>query len=308
MVDGRPRRHERLNFRRALRWTAWLCLRLALVLIVLTLGAAIWLVFDARRTPTGNPEYVALGSSYAAGAGLGPRQSGSPILCSRSINGYPPRLARRLRVSLVDRTCSGSVTRHVLDGGQFFQEAQIRVLGPQTRLVTITAGGNDVGFVRDLYLLALRNSDSALGRSVRRIWNGPPALVERDFAQLHDRLSRLIREVRRRSPAALVVIATYPPVLPASGTCRVLHMTASEAKVMREVQDRLTVVTRQAATSEGAAVVDMSEIGADHSACSAVPWTKGWGDIRQSPFHPNLNGAQATADAIAVVFSSVPQH
>lgn len=83
--------------------------------------------------------------------GLFHREPGSPILCQRSDNGYPPRLARKLGLPLVDMTCSGSVTKHVLVGGQYFQGAQIRTLSAKTRLVTLTAGGNDVGFVRDLF-------------------------------------------------------------------------------------------------------------------------------------------------------------
>ena len=193
--------------------------------MVLALGAALWLVLDAHRTPAGDPEYVALGSSYAAGAGLGPRQPGSPILCSRSINGYPPRLARKLRLSLVDMTCSGSMTEHVLHGGQFFQDAQIRTLSRRTRLVTITVGGNDVGYVRDLYLLAARHSDTMIGWLVRKLWRGPPRLEQRDYGDLRGELMSLVRAIRARSPAARIVVATYPAVLPRSGTCRQLRLS-----------------------------------------------------------------------------------
>jgi len=259
---------------------------------------ALWLILDARKTPNGTPVYVALGSSYAAGAGLGPRQPGSPILCQRSDNGYPPRLARKIRLPLVDMTCSGSVTSHVLVGGQYFQDAQIRALNAKTRLVTLTAGGNDVGFVRDLFLMASRNSDTWSGWLVRKLWSGPPALANRDFAKLSTTLSSLVREIRRRSPRAKIVIATYPPVLPPSGTCPRLGLTAGEADIMRQVQSETAAVTSRVAKQERATVVDMTAPGSDHSACSRVPWTSGWGPISKAPFHPNLAGAQATADAI----------
>lgn len=274
-------------------------LLVAAIIVGFIAAAALWLILDARRTPTGNPEYVALGSSYAAGAGLGPRQPGSPRLCGRSINGYPPRLARKLGLSIVDMSCSGSITRDVLIGGQYFQGAQIRTLSRRTRLVTITVGGNDVGFIRDLMLLASRDSDSAMGWMVRKLWDGPPALSDHNFPKLQNELESLIRTIRGRSPDAKVVVITYPAVLPARGTCQRLGLTASDADLMRHVQDKLAEVTRFVAKQRSAIVVDMHALGADHNACSATPWTSGWGPIRQAPFHPTLLGAQATADAIA---------
>src|SRR5213079_120589 len=83
---------------------------------------------QGRKTPSGRPEYVALGSSFAAGAGLGPLQSGAALLCARSVGGYPNRLANALNLDMVDMTCGGAVTRHVLHGGQYFQGPQIRTI------------------------------------------------------------------------------------------------------------------------------------------------------------------------------------
>ncbi len=267
--------------------------------VVALLGAAaLWLIFDARRTPDGTPIYVALGSSYAAGAGLGLRQPGSPILCQRSDNGYPPRLARQLRLPFVDMTCSGSVTKHVLVGGQYFQNAQIRTLTKQTRLVTLTVGGNDVGFVRDLYLLSARNSDTWFGWAVRKLWVGPPQMANRDFPKLAVTLQSLIREIRRRSPQVRIVVATYPAVLPPSGTCPQLGLLISDADIMRKVQDELAALTGRIAKQQGATVVDMTAIGANHSVCSFAPWTRGKGPINEAPFHPNIAGAKATEEAI----------
>jgi lysophospholipase L1-like esterase len=266
-------------------------------------AAALWLILDARRTPDGSPIYVALGSSYAAGAGLGPRQPGSPIVCQRSDNGYPPRLARQLKLPFVDMTCSGSVTKHVLVGGQYFQDAQIRTLTTQTRLVTLTVGGNDVGFVRDLYLLAARNSDTWFGWTVRTLWHGPSHMTNRDFPKLAFALQSLLRDIHRRSPQARIVVATYPAVLPPSGTCPQLGLSATDADSMRKVQAALAAVTGRIAEQEGATVVDMTAIGADHSACSSTPWTRGRGSLSEGPFHPTIAGAKATAEAIAAAIS-----
>ncbi len=181
-------------------------------------------------------------------------------------------------------TCSGSATRDVLVGGQYLQNAQIRTLTAQTRLVMLTVGGNDVGFVRDLYLLAARNSDTWFGWAVRELWVGSPKMEDCDFPKLAVTLQSLIRELHRRSPKARIVVATYPAVLPPYGTCPQLGLSASNADIMRTVQDALAATTGRIAREEGTTIVDMTTIGADHSACYSTPWTRGRGSISKAPF------------------------
>ena len=275
---------------------------LILAVLVLALVGLAWL--QARRSPQGRPEYVALGSSFAAGAGLGALQQGSPWLCARSVDGYPQQLARLRRLTIVDMSCGGAVTRHLLDGGQFFQGAQIRAVDRSTRLVTITVGGNDIGYVGDLSLLAGRHSDTLWGWLVRTFWSGPKSIDTRNWAKLERELGDTIRAIHQRSPAARVVVATYPTILPPSGTCDRVALTTAEANLMRAVGDRLAATTRSAAAKAGATVLDMHRLGVSHNACSATPWTNGYSGI--APFHPTLLGARATADAIADKLSGSP--
>lgn len=164
-------------------------------------------------------------------------------------------------------------------------------------------GGNDVGLVRDLFLLAARNSNTWFGWMVGAVWSGPPSLADRDFPKYTATLRSLIREIHRRSPQAQIVVATYPAVLPPSGTCPQHGLSASDAAFMRKVQDELAAVTRNIAKQENATVVDMTTIGAGHSACATSPWTRGRGTISQVPFHPNIAGAKAVEEAIAAVVS-----
>lgn len=275
------------------------CGAILALLVLAALAATLFVLYQARRTPLGRADYVALGSSFAAGAGLGPLQAQSPMLCARSVNGYPQQLARRLRLSIVDMSCGGAVTRHVLEGGQFFQGPQIRTIGRETRLVTITVGGNDVGYIGDLSQLAARHSGTFFGWLVRRYWKGPKKPEARDFAGLRAELLATLREAHRRAPAATIVVATYPAILPPAGTCRLLGLTVAEADLMRQVAEPLAATTRSAATESGAMLVDMQVIGAAHHACSDAPWTRGWTNGGVAPFHPTLAGAHATAEAIA---------
>lgn len=281
------------------------CFGTLVVLLVLAAGATAFAFYQGRQTPDGRPEYVAMGSSYAAGAGLGELQEGSPLLCARSVGGYPQLLARKRRLAIVDMSCGGGVTKHLLRGGQYFQGPQVRVIGAETRLVTVTVGGNDIGYIGDLSMLAARRTDSLFGRLVRSFWGGPKPAAERDFAGVRSELVAVMREVRRRAPEARIVVATYPTLVPQKGTCPALGMTEGEAGLMREVGDGLAAVTRDAARQGGALLVDMHALGAEHHVCSAAPWVTGWSNGGVSPFHPNAAGAEATAEAVSRVLDGV---
>ena len=285
-------------------WISTGCLATVAVLVLLSVGAVLFVYVQAQRTPAARPEYVALGSSFAAGAGLGELQDGSPLICSRSVGGYPQRLARKLQLSIADMSCGGAQARHLIHGGQFFQGPQVRAVTSETRLVTITVGGNDTLYIGDLSQLAARRTGTPYGWLVRRLWTGPRR--DRQFAKLEKDLVAVQGTIRKRSPNAVIVLVTYPALLPAAGTCSRVGLSRSEADLMRGVGDRLASVTRSAARKGGAILVDMHAIGQEHDACSAAPWTNGWANGGIAPFHPNAQGAQATADAIARALRGSP--
>lgn len=258
------------------------------------------LIWDAHRGATPDAYYVALGSSFAAGLGLGPRAPGSPIVSQRSVNGYPQQVARLLKVpSFTDMTSSGATVRHVLYGGQMMLGPQVDALGPNTRLVTLTVGGNDIGYVGDLVAMGWRNKGGIIGAAVALLWKGAKPIAERDFPALDANLRATLREIQRRSPNARIMVVTYPTILPPAGTCPSLSITAAQAAHMRLVGEKLAEVTRDAAHSMGIAVVDVATLSADHNACSRQPWVNGISPKSGAAFHPTFAGARATAQAIA---------
>ncbi len=116
--------------------------------------------------------YVVLGSSFAAGIGLGARLEGSPRACRRTANGYPQQLARLRGLAITDVTCSGATTGHVLHGGQCREGAQVSAVKGETGLVTLTAGGNDVNYVGDLMLMAYRARSRVVRALTGPFWKG----------------------------------------------------------------------------------------------------------------------------------------
>ena len=277
---------------------------LVLVALLVVLSGFAVLYHQGRQRPRTGAEYVALGSSFAAGLGLGPRVPGSPLVCQRSINGYPQQLARMAGLALVDMSCSGATVSHVLRGGQMFQGPQLDALGAGTRLVTLTAGGNDVGYVGDLTALAFRRRGGAIGWLVGRFWKGALPVAERKFDRLQADLVATFSEIRRRAPNARLVVVAYPVIMPAEGSCAQLGIDADEAKLMRAVGERLAGATRDAARAAGATVVDMDQLSAGHDACAAEPWVNGSAPAQGAPFHPTLAGAQATAERIRQVLEA----
>jgi len=274
--------------------------------------------------------YVALGSSFAAGLGLGPRVPGSPCLCMRSSNGYPQVLARRAGYDLVDRSCSGATARHVLRGGQFFQKPQLDAVTPETELVTLTAGGNDVGYVGDLTLMALRRGGGSRFQAAvaRVLWKGVRPVEGRDFAQLRENLDVILVEIRRRARGApggggtkkrnkpqhapeirrralraRVVAVTYPVILPQQAPYLQAGINEEEAALMRAVGERLAEVTRAAAEGAGVLLADMARLSIGHDCCSAEPWVHGARPGKGAPFHPTIAGAEATAGEIMRVLA-----
>jgi lysophospholipase L1-like esterase len=196
-------------------------------------------------------------------------------------------------------TSSGATCQHVLRGGQLFQGPQLDGLRINTELVTLTIGGNDVGYVRDLILMARRTHSSFGGWLLRRLWKGARPLETREFPKLRDNLGAILRQIARRAPRARVVVVTYPVILPSCGTCAGLQIGEAETALMRSVGNRLAEVTRAAAQEAGATIIDMATLSVGHDACAAVPWVNGASPAEGAPFHPTLAGAKATAQEIA---------
>ena len=105
---------------------------------------------SATASGTEGLDYVALGDSFAAGLGL-PNETGKPVSgCAQSAKNYPHLVARALRLTLTDVTCTGAQTVNVISNpqktGNGTAPVQLDSLSAATRVVTITIGGNDLGF------------------------------------------------------------------------------------------------------------------------------------------------------------------
>lgn len=253
---------------------------------------------EAAPTPASAPQkYVALGSSYAAGPD-GPASPGNR--CLRSPDNYPNQVAAALNMSLVDATCSGSTTENIIGKPQrFVRYPQIDAVTPGTSLVTITTGGNDVGYVQRLLAMSCRNAvadafkDAAertcsLGRSIS------PEPGYEQFATVERKMIETVFAIRLRAPQARIVFVDYPPAVVAGGpTCAKLPLSPAEIDTTIRVYDALAMVTAHAAQVSGAEIIKTATVGAEHTVCSDDPWLRGFEP--PVPFHPNAAGKAGVA-------------
>jgi lysophospholipase L1-like esterase len=248
--------------------------------------------------------YVALGSSMAAGPGIAPRDKHAPLRAGRSAANYPHLVAQRLGLDLVDVTYSGATSAHVLTDRQNNQPPQLSALDGSEDLVTITIGGNDVGYIPMLTAAGLPSalrSLPVLGGRLREMLD--PTVRDRALVQVDQALKEVGRTVRQRAPLARVFFVDYLTVLPPSGE-DAAPLSGAEAALGRRVAATLERLTAEAAAETGCEVVRASDASRRHHAWSADPWTTKptrYGlpiPGRPVPAHPNAAGMRAVADLI----------
>jgi hypothetical protein len=113
--------------------------------------------YDGEHLPSSPPaprKYVALGDSFSSGEGNPSFEAGTDIdsgvnknLCHRSPVAYPRVLETKAYLNLTNFVaCAGATTTNITNSGQWGEDRQIDALSQSTDIVTLTIGGNNVGF------------------------------------------------------------------------------------------------------------------------------------------------------------------
>ena len=253
-----------------------------------------------------------MGSSYASGPGVTQAADARDPRCTRSNDNYARQVARKLQLEFEDVSCSGATTKHVLSGWNELPP-QVAALTLDTALVTVTIGGNDVGYVGRLFAGSCSGSDSgeeAVSAACARMraragaaGSSPSTAPDADaWAGAEAGLSAIATEVRSRAPRARLIFVEYLNVVPGGTLCVTVPLSPAAAIVARETADRLARLTKAVAKRYGAEVLPMASLSKGHDACSAKPWVTGFVSGKAGggfvPYHPNLNGMTAVADAL----------
>lgn len=268
-------------------------LAIAAVSVMLPVGVAL-----SKPIPK-NAQYVAMGSSFAAGAGFGTQKPGTPNRCGRSDQNYASLLAAKLNLILDDQTCNGATTTHLL-GPWNEIAAQLDAVGPDTRLVTATIGGNDLNYAA--YLLATAcGADNMVAIGGRTIPCPPHSVpTEADYAALESRMREVVRRVKAKAPQARFIYVQYVTLVPRR-PCSSAPIPPEKAAVAREIGRRLAAITVRAARLEGGEVLDADRLSRRHTACDAEPWSVGAKEVpgQGALWHPSRLAHAEIAAALA---------
>ena len=248
---------------------------------------------------TARTQLVALGSSFAAGPGLLPRVQNSPRAAGRSTQNYAHLVGAALGAEVTDVTYSGATVAQ-LRSGTSRAAPQVSAVTASTTVVTVTAGGNDVGYLPALTLASLPRALGRVARARQRVRElTDPAMMTSRFTDLAQHLPGLIDDIRAVAPTARIVLVGYLTVLPPIGFDT--HPLPPEvASWGRSCAVRLRDTTRDAAETTGADFLDIPLASQDHHAWAAEPWTRRFHySLREgAPYHPNAAGMQAVADRL----------
>ncbi|MEV4177036.1 SGNH/GDSL hydrolase family protein [Nonomuraea sp. NPDC049709] len=155
--------------------------------------------------------YVALGDSYASGTGLKDQQDSQ---CARSLRSYPALLAGAYKSSFKTATCTGATTASIRNrqGGK---PPQADSLSADTTLVTLTIGGNDIGFSEIIATCVSRAANDRNGNPCQRHYGDQ---LRQRIDKLSPRIGTVLKDIKQRSPRAQVVLVGYPSLLPGDGS------------------------------------------------------------------------------------------
>lgn len=249
-------------------------------------------VGSGARPTTTRPSlhYVSLGDSYSAGQGL-PR---AVQPCGRNPGAYPALVAPRAGLISSEHACNGATTADVLDVEQAPGAGrQLDAVTADADVVTISIGGNDIGFA-DVMTDCVLNSLPCTRLD---------AQVSRDLAALPARLDTIYREIHRRAPKAALLVVGYPQLVidpSQSSLASCAGLTPDESVWVRQKGDELARVIRTAAEKAGARYLDSSAAFAGHEACTPQPWMEGVNFVNiAASFHPNATGQEQFAQLVA---------
>ena len=258
---------------------------------------------DGGASAAGTGKYVAMGSSFAAGPKIPdavPDQS-----CGRSTANYAHLVATALGLDLTEVSCIGATIDNVATTPQTMNPLQIESVTPDTRLITITIGGNDVNYSSSLVACGRDgvNGQSCLAASADAAAPDVDSVAINSLLdQIENKLVAMLGKVQQAAPAARIYLVAYPMVLPDPAVpCPPdVPMQAADATFLGTVGARLQAAFRSAAATAGVNFVDVYGPSHGHDACAPADqrWVEGQANSAVAAYHPNATGMRAQADLI----------
>jgi lysophospholipase L1-like esterase len=260
---------------------------------------------------------LALGDSYSSGEGAGHYEPGtdtSANTCHRSANAWPTLLADRRHMSArPSLACSGARVADVLTGHPSGEaerrRSQIGRITGNPDVITITVGGNDLGFIDVL--------ENCMALNCVNHYHLPTGdELDKAIDRLARDLPAAYRRIQAAAPAARVVVVDYPKLFPDSDPANPTPncaadglITPAEGNYLNDKVERADVAILDAARLAGVTAVDVSTAmeGGELSCAGtqyinhASPQLK----VLSGSFHPNAAGQDRLASAVNTALSNL---
>lgn len=245
-------------------------------------------VIPAHAATTVN--YVALGDSYSSGVGTG-SESGS---CGRSSQAYPALwAAANSPASFTFAACSGAKTSDVIN-------SQLSSLSASTTLVSLTIGGNDVGFSSIMETCVLSSTTACQ--------NAVSAAENYANNTLPGQLNTMLSGIHSHAPNAKVIVLDYPDFYDTSVSICIGLSRADHTALDNGIND-LDGVIKTAAVNNNATFADVRSQFSGHELCDGSGWLHSVDilNIGES-YHPTATGQKSGyLPVFAAAASSVGQ-
>lgn len=249
--------------------------------------------------------YVNMGSSFAAGAGTGPAPAGSTPRCYQSNVNYAHLLAERLYLALTDVSCGGATSAHLISPWNELPP-QIEAVTADTRLVTITVGGNDVAYAGNLVAASCEQGEIIHAAGMALPCPHAFPVADDAFTRLEANLREAARQITQQAPHARIVFIQYVTLVPQT-QCANSRLSEEEAAQLRSVGVRLAEVTARVARESGALLLPMDALSRNHTTCDPEPWSLGlprdYQESQGAPWHPNRRAMEAIAQTLEDVIA-----
>jgi hypothetical protein len=245
--------------------------------------------------------YVALGDSFAAGPVTGTHTQEVPG-CLQSDHNYPHLVGATLSLPLRDATCIGATTGAMTAPQDVDppppNPPQFDRLDASTATVTVTIGGNDIGFT-EIMLSCFTDNPAGTPCQDRYVVGGVDEISTR-IADTAPSIAATIQGIHDRAPGATVLFVGYLSVLPATGVGCFPSVPLADADVpyLRAKEQELNTMLATQAAANDAIFVDADALSVGHDACAppGERWVEpliGWS--MGAPLHPNTLGEECTA-------------
>ncbi|QFG67891.1 SGNH/GDSL hydrolase family protein [Ornithinimicrobium pratense] len=255
--------------------------------LLIVAGCGLALAAASAFPANGSPQrfvYDALGDSFASGSGAAAAQDA----CGRNDLAYPHVLDGRMRIALDDfAACGGATIPSML-------ATQMAALGTETDLVTVSIGGNDIGWSAAV-TACLVGTEAQCAQSIQ-------ATTQSIEQQLPADLGAAYTQIRVAAPDAHVVVTGYPrlfspehgdfvpfPQLPGM-------ISVAEQRLLNDGADLLNAVIADVAADHGFQFVDVTSRFTGHGVNAGDAWLTGLD--HPVPLHPTAEGQHAYGVAL----------